>query len=59
MVSGELHAPAALHPGKQTPLPIGQEAGWAPGQYGRYAEYRNVASSGNRTPAVHPVAIFE
>jgi hypothetical protein len=29
-VSGELHAPAALLPGKEPPAPIGQEAGWAP-----------------------------
>jgi hypothetical protein len=29
-VSGQLHAPAALHPGKEPPVPIGQEAGWVP-----------------------------
>jgi hypothetical protein len=29
-VSGHLHAPAALLPGKEPPVPIGQEAGWAP-----------------------------
>jgi hypothetical protein len=29
-VSGQLHAPAALPPGKETLVPIGQEAGWAP-----------------------------
>jgi hypothetical protein len=29
-VSGQLYAPAALAPGKETPAPIGQEAGWAP-----------------------------
>jgi hypothetical protein len=29
-VSGQLHAPAALPPGKVHPPPIGQEAGWAP-----------------------------
>jgi hypothetical protein len=29
-VSGQLHAPAALSPGKEPPVPIGQEAGWAP-----------------------------
>jgi hypothetical protein len=26
--SGQLHAPAALHPGNLTPLPFEQEAGW-------------------------------
>jgi hypothetical protein len=29
-VSGQLHAPAALTPGKEPLLPIGQKAGWAP-----------------------------
>jgi hypothetical protein len=29
-VSGQLHAPAALPPGKGPLVPIGQEAGWAP-----------------------------
>jgi hypothetical protein len=29
-VSGQLHAPAALPPGKEPPLSIGQKAGWAP-----------------------------
>jgi hypothetical protein len=30
-VSGQHHAPAALYPpGKGPPVPIGQEAGWAP-----------------------------
>jgi hypothetical protein len=29
-VSGQLHAPAALPPGKEPLVPIGQEAGWAP-----------------------------
>jgi hypothetical protein len=30
MVSGQLHTPAALPPGKEPPVPTGQEAGWAP-----------------------------
>jgi hypothetical protein len=29
-VSGHLHAPAALTPGRELPVPIGQEAGWSP-----------------------------
>jgi hypothetical protein len=29
-VSGQHHAPAALPPGKGPPVPIVQEAGWAP-----------------------------
>jgi hypothetical protein len=27
-VSGQLHAPAALPPGKEPPVPIGQEVAW-------------------------------
>jgi hypothetical protein len=29
-VNSELHAPAALYPGKLSPVTIGLEAGWAP-----------------------------
>jgi hypothetical protein len=29
-VSGQLHVPAVLPPGKEPPVPIGYEAGWAP-----------------------------
>jgi hypothetical protein len=29
-VSGQHHAPAALSTGKESPVPIGEEAGWAP-----------------------------
>jgi hypothetical protein len=29
-VSGLIHAPAALLPGKEPAVPIGEEAGWAP-----------------------------
>jgi hypothetical protein len=29
-VSGQLHAPAPLPPGKEPPVPIGQEGGWTP-----------------------------
>jgi hypothetical protein len=29
-VGGQLHAPAALPPRKEPPIPIRQEAGWAP-----------------------------
>jgi hypothetical protein len=29
-VSGQFHAPVASPPGKEPPVPIGYEAGWAP-----------------------------
>jgi hypothetical protein len=34
-VSGQLHAPAALPPGKKPLVPIGQEAEWAPEPFWR------------------------
>jgi hypothetical protein len=30
-VSGQLHVPAALPPGKEPPVPIGYATGWVPG----------------------------
>jgi hypothetical protein len=29
-VSGQLHAPAALPPGEELPVPIGYKVGWTP-----------------------------
>ena len=36
-MSGQRHAPAALYPGKD-PVPVVQEAGWAPGPVWTCAE---------------------
>ena len=44
---GQRHAPAALSPGKD-PVPIVQEAGWAPGPVWTGAE--NLARTGIRSP---------
>jgi hypothetical protein len=57
-MSGQLDAPAALPPRKQFPVPIGQEAGWAPEQVWmlRSGEY-SLSLHGNRNPVVQPVAI--
>ena len=52
MVRGQPHASAALYPGK-APVPILQEAGWAPGLVWTGAE--NLAPTGIRSPAVQPV----
>jgi hypothetical protein len=41
-VSGELHSPAALRPAEEPPVPIGLEAGWAPGASLDGVEKRNV-----------------
>ena len=46
-VGGQLHAPAALSPGND-PVPIVQEAGWAPGPVWTGAE--NLAVTGIRSP---------
>jgi hypothetical protein len=40
-VSGQLHALAALPPGKEPLLPIGWEAGWAQSRSGRGGEGKN------------------
>jgi hypothetical protein len=46
-VRGQRHAPAAIYPGKN-PVPIVQEAGWAPGPVWTGAE--NLAPTGIRSP---------
>jgi hypothetical protein len=46
-VGGQRHAPAAFTPGKD-PVPIVQEAGWAPGPVWIGAE--NLAPTGIRSP---------
>jgi hypothetical protein len=49
-VSGQLHAPAALPPGKQPPVPTGKEAEWAPEPFlTRWWREKFQAPAGNRT----------
>jgi len=47
-MSGQLHGPAALPPGKESPVPIGQEAGWVTELQWRREKFP--ASAGTRTP---------
>jgi hypothetical protein len=56
-VSGHHHATAALlPPGKGSPVPIGQEAGWAPEPvWTQRIEEKSFAPAGNRTPIAQPV----
>jgi hypothetical protein len=56
MVSGQLHAPAALYPrGKKPQVPIVQEAGWAPEPVcTQRIEEKSSAPAGDRTP-IFPV----
>jgi hypothetical protein len=51
-VSGQRHAPAALlPPEKGPPVPIVQEAGWAPEPvWTKRIEEKSFASAGDRTP---------
>jgi len=51
-VEGQSHAPAASIPRKD-PVPIVQEAGWAPGPIWTGAE--NLVPTGIRSQAVQPV----
>jgi hypothetical protein len=52
-VSGQLHAPAALHPGAEPPVLIRQVAGWVPKPVWTLWSRENL---GNRNPAFRPVA---
>jgi hypothetical protein len=55
-VSGQLHAPAALPPGKELLVPIGEEAGWAPEPFWTWWWREKFRESNPRTPIVQPVA---
>jgi hypothetical protein len=54
-VSGRCHG-RALPPGKELPVPIGQEAAWAPVPvWTQRLEEKSSASVGDRTPVVQSV----
>jgi hypothetical protein len=55
--SGQRHAPAALFPpGRGPPVPIVQEAGWAPESFWtQRLEEKSFSPAGDRTPIVQPV----
>jgi hypothetical protein len=50
-VSGQLHAPAALLPGKSPRYPFYRRLGWPQSQSGRYGEVKIFYHTGTRTPA--------
>jgi hypothetical protein len=54
-VNGQLHAQAALLPGKLSPVLIGQEAGRAAEPVWKLWIRENPYSTGNRNRAVQPV----
>jgi hypothetical protein len=52
-VSGQRHAPSTLYPGKGPPVPIGQEAGWAPERvWTQRIEEKSFAPARDRTSIV-------
>jgi hypothetical protein len=56
-VSGQLKAPAALFLGKERPLPIDYETGWASEQvWTTWRSENSCPSPGTQTPTVQPVA---
>jgi hypothetical protein len=56
MVNGQLHAPAALSPGEDPPVPIGQEAGLAPEPFWTlWRREKFLDPAGERTSAFQPV----
>jgi hypothetical protein len=57
-LGGHLHAQVALPTGKELPVPIGYETGWAPEPiWTLWNKEKSLASPGNRTPAVQPVVL--
>jgi hypothetical protein len=55
-VSGQLHSPAALPPGKEHAIPIGQEAGGPQSQSGRGGEEKTIPLAGNQTSVIQSLA---
>jgi hypothetical protein len=56
---GQLHAPAALLPGKEPLVLIGYEAVLALERVRtQWIKEKSLASTGNRNPAIQPVAIL-
>jgi len=56
-VSEQIHAPAALAPGKEPPVPLDRRLGGPQSQSGCGEEGREIPDPvGNRTPVIQPVA---
>jgi hypothetical protein len=55
-VGCKLEAPAALPAGKEPPVRIGLEAGWAQYRSGWWSTEKSLLLAVNRTPTIQPVA---
>jgi hypothetical protein len=53
-VSGQLHAPAALPPGKEPWYPVDRRLGRPQNLSGRHGEEKNLAPTGTQTPTPQP-----
>jgi hypothetical protein len=59
-VSGQHHAPAALHLREEPPVSIGYEAGWAPEPvWTQRLEEKSSTPVGDRTPFVQSVVSYK
>jgi hypothetical protein len=54
-MSGQFHAPAALSPGKEPPVPIGYEVGWTPEPV--WTTWRSKNSSPHRDSNSDPLVV--
>jgi hypothetical protein len=57
-ISGQLQAPVALTPGKEPPVPIGDEAGWAPEPVWTLRRREKYCTARNQTRAVQNVGHY-
>lgn len=56
-VSGKIHNPSTLQPGKGIPVPVAYEAGWIPESVWTLWRIKYIAPTGNRIPTIQSVAI--
>jgi hypothetical protein len=55
-MSGQLHAPVALPPGKEPPVPTGEETGWAPEEVRMLWREKNLALWENHNGSTNDIS---